>query len=73
MADNLKLGKFIEPQSYDESTIYFSDLVGFLQLTIESNPMQVHINSSSYCPFMNNLRRMIYNYVVLLLVSLFRL
>ena len=47
VADNLKQGKFVQPQNYNESTVYFSDIVGFLDLTTESNPMQVREENMS--------------------------
>ena len=41
VAEQLKLGKFVQPENYDQATLYFSDIVGFAQLASESTPLQV--------------------------------
>ncbi|XP_062610157.1 atrial natriuretic peptide receptor 1-like isoform X1 [Saccostrea cucullata] len=41
VADDLKKGKPIEAEHFDETTIYFSDIVGFTTICAGSSPIQV--------------------------------
>ncbi|XP_017461476.1 PREDICTED: atrial natriuretic peptide receptor 1-like, partial [Rhagoletis zephyria] len=40
IADELKRGAHVKPESYDCVTIFFSDIVGFTALSAESSPIQ---------------------------------
>lgn len=41
VADDLKKGKPIEAEHFDETTVYFSDIVGFTTICAGSSPIQV--------------------------------
>ncbi|XP_035989325.1 atrial natriuretic peptide receptor 1 [Fundulus heteroclitus] len=41
VADDLRLGKPLQAQSYVSATVFFSDIVGFTQLSSSSTPYQV--------------------------------
>uniref|UniRef100_A0A8L8JYS1 Guanylate cyclase n=1 Tax=Heligmosomoides polygyrus TaxID=6339 RepID=A0A8L8JYS1_HELPZ len=41
VAERLKKGQTIEPESYDNVTVFFSDVVGFTTIASKGSPMQV--------------------------------
>ncbi|XP_055877751.1 guanylate cyclase 32E-like [Biomphalaria glabrata] len=41
VAEKLKRGHRVEPEQYEQVSIYFSDIVGFTQLSASSTPMEV--------------------------------
>ena len=41
MAEKLKVGESVNPEMYEEATIYFSDIVGFTELSSSSTPVQI--------------------------------
>ena len=41
VAESLVLGEPVEAKTYEQATIYFSDIVGFTTISAMSTPMQV--------------------------------
>ena len=41
IANDLKVGKIIAPEWYESVTVFFSDIVGFTELSSQSTPMEV--------------------------------
>ena len=41
VADELKQGKCAEPETFQQVSVFFSDIVGFTRLAAASSPLQV--------------------------------
>uniref|UniRef100_A0A0K0CXW9 guanylate cyclase n=1 Tax=Angiostrongylus cantonensis TaxID=6313 RepID=A0A0K0CXW9_ANGCA len=48
IAERLKLGKKVEPESYESVTVFFSDVVGFTTIASKGSPMQVETIGDGY-------------------------
>ncbi|KAK5981259.1 Guanylate cyclase domain-containing protein, partial [Trichostrongylus colubriformis] len=48
VAEKLKIGQSVEPETFESVTVFFSDVVSFTTLAAKCNPMQVRF-SGSFC------------------------
>uniref|UniRef100_A0A0L8GA98 guanylate cyclase n=1 Tax=Octopus bimaculoides TaxID=37653 RepID=A0A0L8GA98_OCTBM len=46
IANQLKLGKPVEPESFDCVSVFFSDIVGYTDLSFSSTPLEVNLMTS---------------------------
>lgn len=56
VADKLKMGQSVEPESYDSVTVFFSDVVGFTTLASKGSPMQVTVDVLTFHGFHSSYR-----------------
>lgn len=55
VTEKLKMGQPIDPEEFDQVTIYFSDIVGFTSLSAQSTPLEVLLHSCSVSLSVNKL------------------